>query len=390
MSRIIKIGMDVHTTNYTLCAMEPVFCNFEVKNNIILNGTVEPDVKNIEAFINQVKKLVNEDCNILCGYEAGCLGYSLFHELAKRNINCVILAPSTMLEPKSGRRIKTDTRDAQLIAECLLKPGGCSYVYIPSDKDDDVKTYLRMRDDHKIHLKKIKQQINAFCLLQGYHYKKQFWSQTHIQWLRNLELDSMDRETLDEYFITYEYLRDKVERLDKRIEEIAMEKEYAESVKKLICFLGVRTHTALSLLVEVGDFTRFKDAGSFAAYLGLVPGEASSAEHVNRLSITKAGNSHLRRLLVESAHGICRGQVGYKSKDLKARQYGNSAEVIAYADKANVRLRRKYYRMILKGKNRNVAVTSIARELACFIWGMMNNKIAFERCNIKQAAVSQG
>lgn len=148
-----------------------------------------------------------------------------------------------------------------------------------------------------------------------------------------------------------------------------------EKVKKLVCFLGVKTHTALSCLVETGDFQRFAKGNIYAAYLGLVPGEDSSSDQINRLSITKAGNSHLRKLLVEASTGICKGQIGHKSKDLKARQDGSPLEVIAYADKANERLRRKYYKMIRHGKKKNVAVTAVARELACFIWGMMTDNI---------------
>jgi transposase len=114
-----------------------------------------------------------------------------------------------------------------------------------------------------------------------------------------------------------------------------------------------------------------------ASYLGLVPGEDSSGNKQNRLSITKAGNSHVRRLLVESAQGYTRGKIGHKSADLKRRQNGNAPQVIAYADKANERLRRKFYRMTLKNNtNRNVAATAIARELACFIWGLMTDNTA--------------
>jgi transposase len=141
--------------------------------------------------------------------------------------------------------------------------------------------------------------------------------------------------------------------------------------------IGVKTQTALSVVVEVGDFQRFANAQKFAAFIGLVPGEDSSGEKHSRGSITKAGNSHVRRLLVESAQSYTRGAVGYKSKELKRRQSGNTTEVIAYADKANERLRRKFYRMILKnGSKRNIAATALARELACFIWGLMTDNIA--------------
>lgn len=386
MSRLIHIGMDVHTTNYTLYAAETIFCDCQVMSRPILFETVKPDVKYIVSFVERIKKMIGDDCIICCGYEAGCLGYSLYRKLTKYGIKCVILAPSTMLEPKSGKRIKTDARDAKLIADCMASPNGCSYVYIPTQNDDDIKCYLRMRDDHKIALKKIKQQINAFCLVQGYHYEKTKWTEKHLRWLRTLELKGIVREILNEYLITYNDLDSKLERFEERIEEFAARNEYAESVKNMCCFLGIKTHTALSLLVEIGDFNRFKNAQTFSAFLGLVPDKDASGNHDPRMPITKAGNKHCRTLLTESCNGIRRGAVGYKSKELRARQKGRSPEVIAYADKCNERLRRKYQKMIHRGKNSNVATTAIARELACFIWGMMTGNIG----SSKMSPVSQG
>ena len=246
-------------------------------------------------------------------------------------------------------------------------------------KSRQVKEYLRMRDDHKLALKKVKQQILAFCLRHGYHYDgtKNHWTQTHLAWLRTLKVEALYQEILEEYLLTYDYLTGKLARIDQRIEELASEDEYRENVAKLCCFIGIKTQTALSAITETGDFKRFPDAEHYAAYLGLVPGENSSGEGQNRLGITKAGNRHLRMLLVEAAQSYSRGQIGHKSKVLTDRQSGNSPAVIAYADKANERLRRKYYRMVLKnGKKTNVAKTAVARELACFIWGMMTENIA--------------
>lgn len=372
MNRILKIGMDVHSTNYTLCAMEPVI---GAEDRVFANIKVTPDYKNILNFIYQLKlKLgLNDTYDIECGYEAGCLGYSLYNQLTAAGVKCVILAPTTMLT-QQGRRIKTDPRDALMIAQCLSY-GGYHPVYIPTENDNSVKEYLRMRDDHKIALKKIKQQINAFCLRHGYHYDGTKWTVAHLRWLKHLELSPMYREVLDEYMASYEEQEAKIERFDTRIEEIASQTEYADKVKRLGCFLGIRTHTALSLIVETGDFQRFAKGNVYAAYLGLAPGEHSSSENVNRLGITKAGNCHLRQLLIEAAEGICKGAVGHKSKALRQRQQGNSAEVISYADKANERLRSKYYRLIRHGKKRNVAVAAVARELACFVWGMMTDNI---------------
>ena len=388
MNRIIKIGMDVHSTNYTLCAMEPTV---GAEDRVFGEIQVAPDYKEIILFIESLKMKLGfqDDYSIECGYEAGCLGYTLYHQLTNAGIKCVILAPTTMLSTK-GKRIKTDKRDARLIAQCLCY-GGYHPVYIPTKEDDAVKEYIRMRDDHKQMLKSLKQQINAFVLRHGHQYSGTKWTIKHIIWLRTLELDPMYRETLDEYMASHEEQEAKIERYDKRIEEIAAEERYQENARKLGCLLGISTHTALSLVVETGDFKRFAKGNIYAAYLGLAPGEHSSSTSVNRLGISKAGNTHIRCLLVEAARSICKGAVGHKSKRLRARQIGQSAEVIAYADKANTRLRSKYYRMIRHGKAKNVAVAAVARELACFIWGMMSGNIStVSGADTSVPAVSQG
>ena len=388
MNRIIKIGMDVHSTNYTLCAMEPTV---GAEDRVFGEIQVAPDYKEIILFIESLKMKLgfHDDYSIECGYEAGCLGYTLYHQLTNAGIKCVILAPTTMLSTK-GKRIKTDKRDAHLIAQCLCY-GGYHPVYIPTKEDDAVKEYIRMRDDHKQILKSLKQQINAFVLRHGYQYSGTKWTIKHVIWLSKLDLDPMYRETLDEYMASYEEQESKIERYDKRIEEIAAEERYQENARKLGCLLGISTHTALSLVVETGDFKRFAKGNIYAAYLGLAPGEHSSSTSVNRLGISKAGNTHIRCLLVEAARSICKGAVGHKSKRLRARQIGQSAEVIAYADKANTRLRSKYYRMIRHGKAKNVAVAAVARELACFIWGMMSGNIStVSGADTSVPAVSQG
>ena len=372
MNRIIKIGMDVHSTNYTLCAMEPVL---DGEDRIFTNIQVTPDYENVIQFIDNLKERLgsSDSYSIECGYEAGCLGYSLYHQLTKAGVKCTILAPTTMLT-QQGKRVKTDKRDAVMIAQCLSY-GGYHAVHVPTDKDASVKEYLRMRDDHKLALKKIKQQINAFCLRHGYIYDSHKWTIRHLDWLKKLDLSELYRETLNEYMTSYEEQTAKIERFDKRIEELAADSDYHENVRKLSCLLGIQTYTALSLIVETGDFKRFRKGNTYAAFLGLAPGESSSGEKISRTGITKAGNNHLRTLLIEAATGICKGQVGHKSKALCARQAGNPAEVIAYADRGNIRMRSKYKRMIRREKKRNVAVAAIARELACYVWGIMTNHI---------------
>ena len=380
--------MDVHSTNFTLCAMEPTI---GAEDRIFGEIQTAPDYKEIIIFIECLKMKLGlyDDYSIECGYEAGCLGYTLYNQLTNAGINCVILAPTTMLTTQ-GQRVKTDKRDARLIAQCLCY-GGYHPVYIPTGEDDAVKEFLRMRDDIKRSVKKLKQQINAFVLRHGFLYTGTKWTIKHITWLNKLKLEPMYHETLNEYIAVYEDLNARIERYDRRIEEIADEARYQENAEKLGCFLGIRTHTALSLIVETGDFRRFAKGNTYAAFLGLAPGERSSSTNVNRLGISKGGNTHLRCLLIEAAKGICKGTIGHKSKELRSRQRGQSAEVIAYADKANRRLRSKYYRMIRYGKKKNIAVTAVARELACFIWGMMTGNIStVSRASTSAPAVSQG
>lgn len=366
------VGMDVHKESFTLC------CYDMVEDKVFHTQKIEPDYKQILIYLHTVQKVIGREVQFVCGYEAGCLGFTLYHQLVQHGVSCVILAPTTMMKMTGKKSMKTDKRDATNIAKCLAFHT-YSPVHIPTEQDEQVKEYIRMRDDHKCALKKLKQQILAFCLRHGFTYTetKNHWTQKHLAWLRNLKPEGLYAEILAEYLLSFQSLSDKLVRLDRRIEELAASETYHDPVKKLSCFLGIKTQTALAIIVEVGDFRRFSCAERFASYLGLVPGECSSGESQVRLSITKAGNCHVRMLLVEAAQCYGRGQIGYKSAALKTRQQGNAPEVIAYADRANERLRRKYYKMVLAhGKCANVAKTAIARELACFIWGMMTDHIA--------------
>ena len=367
----VYIGMDVHKESFTLCC----FALGETEPGYV--QTIPSDHILVIKYVNRMRKLYGEETEFICGYEAGCLGYTLYHQLKEDGLECVILAPTTMMEQKGKKRVKTDKRDAKKIAKCLAYHT-YSPVHIPTEEDDQVKEFIRMRDDIKANLKRTKQQIISFCLRHGlvYTQTRTTWTQAHLKWLRDQKLPGLYQETLDEYILQLTQLMEKVERLDKRIEDLSNRETYKEAVDHLTCFIGIKRPTALAVIAEVGDFRRFATACQFSSYLGLTPGEDSSGDGQKRLSITKAGNTHVRRLLVEAAQSYGRGKAGYKSKVLKDRQEGNPPRVIAYADRANERLRRKYYSMLFRGKRANVAKTALARELACFIWGMMNEKLA--------------
>ena len=336
MNRIIQIGLDVHTTNYTICIMEPKLFN---ENIVHYQSTISPNIKSLLKVVSNFKdKMKDDNLDIT-------LGYSLYKDIVNAGYKCVILAPTTMSVEKGGKKLKNDMRDARQIAKCMCD-GSYRAVYIPTEEDDAVKEFIRMRDDIKQNLKSIKQQIVALL-----------------------------KETLDEYMLEYHHLVERITYFDNRIEEIAYGVKYKDKVEKLECFIGIKTHTALSLIVETGDFSRFAKGNLYGAWLGMIPCQSASGPKDNRFGITKAGNSHLRKLLSESAQSLSKGHVGYKSKELKRRQSKCSGEVVAYADKANERLRRKYFKMVARGKNANVARMAVARELACFIWGMMTDNI---------------
>ena len=248
---------------------------------------------------------------------------------------------------------------------------------MPDEEDEAVRDYIRMREDHRKQLRVIKQQICALTNRYGFKYteSKNYWTQKHLKWLKSLLIEGVLKEVFASYLLSYETVSDRIAQMDRRIEEIAEQDKYREAVHKLICFKSIKTLTALAVIVEIGDFTRFVKAKNFVAFLGLVSGELSSSGDQNRLGITKQGNSFIRKLLVECSQSFSRAISG-KSATLKKRQEGNTAEVIAYADKANERLRKRYLILVLRNrKPHNKAVTAVARELACFIWGMMTGNI---------------
>lgn len=373
MNRIVYIGMDVHTSNYTLCSLDPgygvkkdnYFAEVQFTNNFVTN---------VVNYVTNLKKKL-KDCEFVCGYEAGCLGYSTYKDLTKAGIKCVIMAPSTMAVQKGGKKVKNDRRDARVIAQCLAYQT-YKEVYVLSEHDEAVRGYLRMRDSHKKELKRIKQQIIAFCTGHGlFSPTKSNWTVAHLKWLKDLKFnDPVEQEILNEYLSSLTFLSDKIKAMDVRIEELASEKQYCENVKKLRCIKGIETNVALTLLAEIGDFNRFSKPTDFASYLGLIPGEQSSGDKVRGTGITKAGNSTLRQKLTEAAKGYWRGRIGMKSATFKKFEKELPKEVTEYALKANTRLQRKFFNMThVKGKNMNVAASACAREMACFVWGLITN-----------------
>ena len=373
MKSLIYVGMDVHKESYSLCT-------YLISSGEFI-GETKMDAKPslIKQYLNEMEKLLEdkgyEEIEFITCYEAGCLGFSLYKEMVKLGINCKIVAPTTLHKSADSNVKKNDRRDAKMLARNLAY-GTCSFVHIPDEIDQETREYIRMRMAHKREIKRIKNMINSFCLRNGHKYEGNYWTDKHISWLKHLELNDFLKSILVEYVDTYDILMTKLDRIEGKIEEISLSERYKESVDKVSCLKGLTRQGALTIISEIGDFSRFNTTNELCSYLGLVPGEHSSDGKGPSLGITKLGNTVVRSQLVESAKSITLGIKWIKSKRLKQRQKGMPLDIISYADKASKRLFDKYHSLISRGVHCNKAVIAIARELACFVWGMMTNNIS--------------
>ena len=176
----VYVGMDVHKETFSLC------CYTNEKEQAEYPQKVDAHYSKVLNYLEAMRFHYGDDVMFICGYEAGCLGFMLYHQLTSHNVKCIILAPTTMSKPTGKKKVKTDKRDAALIARCLAHHD-YSPVHILTEQDEQVKEYIRMRQDHKLALKKIKQQILTFCLRHNYRYDttKSHWTQAHLTWLRS-------------------------------------------------------------------------------------------------------------------------------------------------------------------------------------------------------------
>ena len=372
---MVYIGIDTHSTNYTMSAVVRQFLPSGKFQLIDLMPTrmKAPKLENVLQYIKDCcAALGQKECNVICGYEAGAFGYVLYRQLMAKDIPCVVMAPTSLVKSSREKKFKNDRIDAHALAEALANEN-YSAVYVPDEDDEAVRYYINMRDDHQKMVQATKHQIIAFLEKIGYKYKDgTTWTQKHIDWLIKLPLNDMNRETLAGYMTSYLTLQQMLKDFDDRIKAIASQPKYWPMVSKLRCFLGIESILGLRLVTNIGDFNRMKTAGHCASFLGLTPMENSSSDNIHFGPISKAGNSVLRKKLMEAVwSGFSRGRAGFKSRALLKKQEGCAPEVIAYADRANTRLRKRYKKLAERGKPLNVVACAIARELVCFIWGMM-------------------
>ncbi|WP_371189938.1 IS110 family transposase [Thalassotalea ponticola] len=301
-------------------------------------------------------------------YEAGPCGYWVYRLLTSLGHCCYVVAPS-LIPKKPGERIKTDKRDALKLAK-LLKDEELTAIYVPEPDDEAIRDLSRARDRAMNDLKDAKYQLKALFLRNHIQCKvNDNWSNQHLRWLTELVLPHPSQQiVLTEYIGTITERLKRLQRLDNELHNQIKNWRFYPVVKAIQAMRGIRIVAATGIIVELGDLRRFDHPRKLMAYLGLVPSEHTSSDKRKLGNITKAGNTRARRLLVECAHS-------YKHKpnvstELKKRQESISKEVNDIAWQAQLRLCRRYQRLMARGKHRSVVVTAIARELIAYIWAI--------------------
>jgi transposase len=360
MAECIFVGLDVHKDSINVAIAEDGR-DGEVRHYGRIGG-------DIPALDKVIRRLQSRGATLRVVYEAGPCGYEIYRHLSKLGIDCMVVAPG-MIPKRSGDRIKNDRRDALTLAR-LHRAGELSPVYVPREEDEAMRDLVRGREDAKAAEKKAKQQLGGFLLRQGKRYELgKPWSRAHRRWLGDQSFAHPAQQIVfQEYVGAVEQCQARVERLTEQIRILVPTWRLAPVVEAFQAMRGVSLIVAVTMAAEVGDLGRFDTPRQLMAYLGLVPSEHSSGGSVRRGSITKTGNGHARRVLVEGAwsHRF----PARVSRALGDRQEGLPESVRAIAWKAQVRLCGRYRHLESMGKPKQVVVTAIAREMAAFLWAI--------------------
>ena len=300
-------------------------------------------------------------------YEAGPTGFGLARALAAAGIRCEVAAPSKLNRP-SGERVKTDAKDSLLLAQ-LLQVGQITGIRVPTVSEEAARDLVRAREDVRGDLMRVRHRVSKLLLRHGHvYYGGKAWTGAHSAWLHRIRFDQPGTQAAyDADLEAVEFAVARRDRLDATITAMAAEGEFTPTVRKLCCLRGISTLTGFALAVEIGEWDRFTGA-SIGAYLGLVPSEHSSGQSRRQGGITKAGNSHVRRLLIEAAWHHQPAYVVGKVLQARWDQAPATARVRGHA--GNQRLHHRWVTMTTRKKKHTVATTAIARELAGWCWSL--------------------
>lgn len=355
---ITWVGMDVHKDSLVVAALDGE------TGNPVWRGEYPNTDKGMRRLVAQLKKSDSPRCV----YEAGPCGYHVRRFLEAEGIACDVIAPA-LIPRKPGDRVKTDRRDAEKLAR-MHRMGELTTVHVPTPSQEALRDLVRTREDAMEDLLRRRHRLSKFLLRHGMRFEGRSWGKSHRLWLRSRKFGDGNLETVfTEYVLSVDQEEDRLRRLDQRIEEESLRPEIADVVTRLKTLRGIQTLTAMTLISELVDLRRFTHPREVMAFIGLVPSERSSGGRERRGSITKTGNSHVRRVLLEAAWHYRHPYRG-GGKAVVRRRKGQPPEVVEIARKAELRLHRKYFRLVLKGKRTPVAATAVARELAGFVWAV--------------------
>ena len=356
------VGLDVHARSIKAVALDAM-------TGEVRSATFGYDAAAAAEWIRSV------DPAARCVYESGVTGFDLQKRLSALGVDCVIGAVSKMMKPAADRRRKNDRNDAEFLAR-MLSVGNVVEVWVPDDECEAARDLVRALDDAREDLKRQKQRLSKFLLRHGLVFdertpsgqRKGNWTGAHWSWIKSISFgEKADNDALAFYVDAVRQAEEDKRRLEKLVADEASKPRWRKRVDSLRCLKGVDVMTAADIVFEAGEFSRFRNARSFAAWLGLTPSEHSSGEKVARGGITKAGNKHLRRVMVEAAwhylaasphsNGLASGQ----APDPAARRH---------ASKGVRRLAERRAALLERGVHKNKANVATARELACWCWAV--------------------
>jgi transposase len=359
-SSTLYVGLDVHKESIAVAYVAKAH-----DAEVIFLGTIGTRQADIDQL---VRKLQAKAKHLVFVYEAGPCGYWLYRYLTNKGHICWVVAPS-LIPKKAGDRVKTDRRDAVQLAR-LMRSGDLTPVYVPKVEDEAMRDLTRAREDALRALKAAKFRLKAFLLRHDIRYTgSATWGPAHLRWLSEVVCPTPAQQIVfQEYVRAVNEHTERLGRLERELHDQVQSWRLYPVVEALQALRGVQFTVAVTTVAELGDLTRFDNPRQLMKFLGLIPSEYSSGERRRQGTITKAGNTHARRAIVEGAWSYRYPAKVSRHIQLRLEQQPKAIQDISW--KAQVRLCKRFRRLMAHGKHANQVVVAIARELVGFMWAI--------------------
>jgi transposase len=361
----LYVGLDVHKDSIAVA-----YASTEGPTDPVHVGAIGTRQCDIDAL---VRKMHSKSAQLVFIYEAGPCGYWLYRYLTRKDLTCFVVAPS-LIPRKPGDRVKTDKRDAVTLAR-LARSGDLTAVYVPDVPDEAIRDLARAREDALHDLNAARFRLKALLRNDIRYVGRANWGADHIRWLARLVLPTPAQQIVfQEYVRTITERTELLQRLEAELLAQAKPWRLYPVVEALQALRGVQFTVAITTIAELGDLTRFDNPRQLMGYLGLTPSEYTSGDRRRLGGITKAGNGHARRVLIEAAKAYRhRAKV---SEQIQARQQHLPTSIRDIAWRAQVRLCGRYRKLRARGKHPNTIAAAVARELAAFMWAVARTQPA--------------